>query len=79
MLFKPKEGEVLQIDLAVLDHVLSVVLTGEEDNVQKPLYYLSKSLTGSGVRYSILGKLVYSVVMSIIILRPYFESHTICV
>lgn len=43
------------------------------------VYYVSKSLVGTKVRYSVLEKLVYSLIRVATKLRPYFELPTIYV
>ena len=43
ILSKPKEGEPLQLYLAVSEGTVSAVLTREEDKEQFPIYYVSKT------------------------------------
>ncbi|CAH9054188.1 unnamed protein product [Cuscuta epithymum] len=79
LLTKPKEGDELQLYLAVSEHAVSAVLTKEDDGMQTPVYYVSKSLNGPETRYALLEKLVLALITASVKLRPYFESHTICV
>ncbi|XP_038680911.1 uncharacterized protein LOC119981840 [Tripterygium wilfordii] len=61
LLATPKEGDTLQLYMAVSDHAISVVILREERKVQYPIYYVSKTMldaetsipSGSGDRISI--------------------------
>lgn len=44
ILSRPKKEEVLYAYIAVTNHVVSLVLIGIDLGVQKPIYYVSKSL-----------------------------------
>ena len=44
ILSKPQKEEVLYAYLAITDYVVSLVLVRSEDGVQRPVYYVSKSL-----------------------------------
>lgn len=44
MLSTPKECENLYVYLAISEHTISSVLIREEDAIQWPIYYVSKSL-----------------------------------
>lgn len=44
ILSRPKKEEVLYAYIAVMNHVVSLVLIGIDLGVQKPIYYVSKSL-----------------------------------
>ena len=44
ILSRPEKEEVLCAYLAVTDHIVSLVLIRSEDEIQRPVYYVSKSL-----------------------------------
>ncbi|XP_056695833.1 uncharacterized protein [Spinacia oleracea] len=79
LLSKPKEGEVLQLYLAVSSTAVSAVLAREDEAQQLPIYYISKSLLEAETRYSSLEKLVLALVTAAKKLRHYFETHQIVV
>ena len=78
-LAKPLVGDVLLIYLAVSDYSTSSVLVKEEDGVQRPVYYTSRSFTGAEVRYPIAEKWAMALVVAARKLRPYFQAHKIVV
>ena len=55
----PKVDEVLFAYLAVAPHAVSFVLIQEDSGVQRPVYYVSKSLHEAEVRYLSLEKAIY--------------------
>ena len=77
--FTPNPDETLYLYLGVSENAISSALIREIDRVQKPVYYISKTLIGAEARYSNLEKLVYALVISARKLRPYFQAHTIVV
>ncbi|XP_052203997.1 uncharacterized protein LOC127809273 [Diospyros lotus] len=79
VLAKPQPGKSLYIYLAASDEAVSSVLVREEDQVQKPVYYVSKRLAGAEIRYTPTEKLAYALVISALKLRPYFEAHHVIV
>ena len=58
----PKVDEVLFAYLAVAPHAVSFVLIREDNGVQRPVYYVSKSLHEAEVRYLSLEKTILAVV-----------------
>ncbi|KFK29385.1 hypothetical protein AALP_AA7G126600 [Arabis alpina] len=58
---------------------VSAVLVREERGEQKPIFYVSKTLTDAETRYPQLEMLALSVVIAARKLRPYFKSHSIVV
>ena len=44
VLFRPEKEEVLYAYVAVVQHAVSLVLIRVDDEVQKSVYYVSKSL-----------------------------------
>ena len=56
LLAKPNEEKVLYLYLDVSDKAISMVLVNEEEKIQKPVYYVSKTLHGSELKYSSIEK-----------------------
>ena len=71
--------EPLSLYLSVTKYTVSAVLVKDVDGLQHPIYYVSKSLLQAETRYSSLEKLSLALIMACIKLKPYFESHPICV
>ena len=76
---KPKMDEVLFANIAVASHAVSLVLVRVDNGVQKPVYYVSKSLYEAEVYYLPLEKAILAVVHATCKLPHYFESHTVVV
>ncbi len=64
---------------AVTDRAISSVLVQEQDQVQRPIYFVSKVLQGPEVRYQAMEKVALAVVFSARRLRHYFQSFTVIV
>ncbi|XP_022857914.1 uncharacterized protein LOC111378862 [Olea europaea var. sylvestris] len=73
--FITDRGEVLKLYLSVSEHAISAALTQEENDVQHPIYYVSKALHEIELRYSLMGKLAFTLLMAARKLRPYFFKH----
>ena len=76
---KPKVDEVLFAYIAVASHVMSLVLIWVDSGVQRPVYYVSKSLHEAKVRYLPLENAILVVVHATCKLPHYFQSHTVVV
>ena len=76
---RPKVDEVLFAYIAVVSYAMSLVLVQVDGGVQRPVYYVSKSLDKAEVRYLPLEKAILVVVHAIRKLPHYFESHTVVV
>ena len=76
---KPKREEVLYAYIAVASHAVSLVLVRVENGVQRPIYYMSKSLHEAKVRCLPLEKAILVVVHATRKLPHYFQVHTIVV
>jgi len=63
----------------ITEKAISSVLQQEQDQVQKPIYFISKVLQGPEVRYHAIEKAALAVVFSARRLRHYFQSFTIIV
>lgn len=73
----PCLGDVLCLYLAVSPWAVSAVLVKEFSKAQKPVYYVSQVLRGAEVRYSLVEQLVFTLIVAVRKLRPYFQSHTV--
>ena len=76
---KPEVDEVLFAYIVVASHAVSLVLIQVDNGVQKPIYYMSKSLHELEVRYLPLEKAILAVVYATHKLPHYFQSHTVVV
>ena len=65
--------------IVVASHVVSLVLIWVDNSVQRPVYYVNKSLHETEVRYLPLKKAILVVVHATCKLPHYFQSHTIVV
>jgi len=77
VLSKREVDEKLYLYVSVLNLAVSGVLIREDRGEQKPIYYVSKSMTNPETRYTMMEKLALAVVTSARKLRPYFQSHPI--
>ena len=75
----PVVDEVLFAYLAVALHVISLVLIRVDNGIQRPVYYVSKSLNKVEVRYLPLEKAILTVVHATRKLPHYFQAHTVVV
>ena len=75
----PANDEVLYAYIAVAPHVVSLVLIQEDSGLQKPVYYMSKSLHEVEIRYSPLKKAILAVVYASWKLPHYFQAHMVVV
>ena len=73
---KPEEEEVLFAYIVVASHAVSLVLIWVNDGVQRPIYYVSKSLHEANVRYLSLEKAILVVVHATRKLPHFFQAHT---
>ena len=64
MLCKPQLGTPLCLYFAVTEKAINLVLLQEQDQVQKPIYFVSKVLQGPEVRYQAIEKAALVVVFS---------------
>ncbi|XP_035840174.1 uncharacterized protein LOC118487436 [Helianthus annuus] len=75
----PKEKEPLILYLSATEVAVGAVLMVERENIQTPIYYISKMLTGPETRYSMIEKLVLALIHASRRLRRYFSGHVITV
>ena len=71
--------EVLFAYIAVALYAVSLVLIRVDGSVQRPVYYVSKSLHEAKVRYLPLEKAILAVVLNTRKLPHYFQAHTVIV
>ena len=71
--------KVLYAYIAVAHHTVSLVLIRDDNGLQKPVYYVSKSLHEAEVRYLPLEKAILDVVHAMRKLPHYFQVHTVVV
>ena len=75
----PAADEVLYAYITVVPHTVSLVLIREDNDLQRPVYYVSKSLHEAEIRYSPIEKALLVVVHASRKLPHYFQAHTIVV
>ncbi|XP_071733122.1 uncharacterized protein [Rutidosis leptorrhynchoides] len=75
----PIAGETLILYLAVSKEAVSSVLVAERGDIQMPIYFVNKALSGSELNYIPIEKLVYALVITSCRLRRYFQTHPITV
>ena len=71
----PVVDEVLFAYIAVALYAISFVLIQVDNGIQRPVYYVSKSLNEAQVRYLSLEKAILAVVHAIRKLHHYFQAH----
>ena len=59
---KPEQEEVLFAYIAIPSHAMSLVLVQDDDGVQRPVYYVRKSLHEVDIRYLPLERAILVVV-----------------
>ena len=75
----PVPDEVLFAYIAVAPYAVSSVLIRVNCGVQRPVYYVSKSLREAEMRYLPLEKAILTVVLGKRKLSHYFQAHTVVV
>jgi hypothetical protein len=73
----PLPEEKLKMYPTASGHAISAMLMVERQEVQTPIYYISRVLTSSKVNYSILEKLVLALLHASRRLRRHFQAHVI--
>ena len=71
--------EVLFAYIVVVSYAVSLVLIRVDNGVQRPVYYVSKSLHEAEVRYLLQEKAILVVVLGTHKLPHYFQAHTMVV
>ena len=75
----PEPDEVLFAYIAVAPYTVSLVLIRVDNGIQRPVYYMSKSLHETEVRYLPLEKAILAVVLGTRKLPHYFKIHIVVV
>ena len=75
----PMVDEVLFAYIAVAFYAISFVLIRVDSSIQRPVYYVSKSLNEAEVRYLPLEKAILAVMHATRKLPHYFQAHTVVV
>ena len=75
----PKVDEVLFAYLTIASYAVSFVLIRVDGGIQRPVYYVSKSLHEVEVRYLPLEKAILAVIHATRKLPHYFQAHTMVV
>ena len=75
----PEIDEVLFVYIVVAPHTVSLVLIRVNSDIQRPVYYVSKSLREAEIRYLPLEKAILSMVHVTRKLLHYFQAHTVVV
>ena len=76
ILLQPEKEEVLYAYIVMTGHAVSLVLVRTENGVQKPVYYVSKSLQEAEARYLPLEKAMLAIIHATRKLPHYFQVHT---
>ena len=76
---RPEVDEVLFAYIVVASHAISLLLIRVNNGVQRPVYYVSKSLHEVEVRYLPPKKAILVIVHATRKLFHYFQSHTVVV
>ncbi|XP_052300414.1 uncharacterized protein LOC127903754 [Citrus sinensis] len=79
LLSTPRDGDKLNLYLAVSDRAASSVLVREEEGIQYPIYYTSKALLDAETRYPTMEKWALALVVAARKLRPYFQAFPVSV
>ena len=75
----PEADKMLFAYIAVAPHAVSLVLIREENGIQRPVYYVSKSLHEAEIHYLSFEKAVLAIVQATRKLPHYFQVHTVVV
>ncbi|XP_020208119.1 uncharacterized protein LOC109793060 [Cajanus cajan] len=75
ILTKPQADSPLLLYLSASDTAVSAVVVRERGNSQLPIYFVSRVLQGTEVRYQKIEKLTLTIVITARKLRHYFQSY----
>ena len=76
---RPVTGETLYLYTVAGQTTVSAAIIREEQNVQQPIYFVSRILLDAETRYSLIEKTTYVIVVAVRILKPYFDAHQVIV
>ena len=72
-------GERLRLYLVVWNTAVNSALIGEEEEVQRPVYYTSQAFQGAEANYPRLEKIAFTMVVASRKLRHYFHANLIVI
>ena len=76
----PEAGDTLYLYLAISDVSVSAALFKEDENrKQRPVFFISKSLSEAKTRYTCLDQATLALHVAAKKLCPYFQAHPIIV
>ena len=75
----PEMDEILFAYITAAPHAISLVLIQVDNGIQRPIYYVSKSLHEAEIRYLPLEKAVLVLVHATRKLPHYFQAHTVVI
>ena len=73
------DGQGVVLLYWVASHAVSLVLIRIDNGIQRPVYYMSKSLHEAEIRYLPLEKAILAVVHGTRKLPHYFQTHTVVI
>ena len=79
IMFRLEVDEVLFAYIAITSHTVSFVLIQVDNGMQRPVYYVSKSLHEAKVHYLPVEKAILAMVHATHKLSHYFQSHTVVI
>ena len=79
MLVSPRVGEPLILYLSGAKEAVSAALIAERDKKQFPVYFISRTLQKEEMNYSMIEKVILSLVFAARRLCRYFQAHVITV
>ena len=79
IMFSPEMDEVLFAYIVLAPHAVTLVLIRVDSGIQRPTYYMSKSLHEAEVHYLPLEKAILAIVHATHKLPHYFQAHTVFV
>ena len=77
LLSPSKLGEALFLYLIVSFATVNAALVREGNEVQKPIYFISRAFQKAEERYLPMEKLAFTLVTAARKLKPYFQAHTV--
>ena len=75
----PEMDEVLFAYIVMAPHAVSLVLIQVDSDIQRPVYYMNKSLHEADVSYLPIEKAILAVMHATQKLPHYFQAHTVVI
>ena len=73
----PVLGKPLLLYIANMEQSLEALLAQEQEEVEKPVYYISRLMKGQGLRYSTVEKVFLSLAFAMTKFNHYFLGHRV--